>query len=618
MKKEIHNIDISKITNPNFVKELTYDEILLLKDKITQYIIETVAKNGGHLSSNLGVIDASIALCRVFDFDKDKILFDVGHQSYTYKILTGRDLSNLRHKNGVSGFQKRTESKYDVFEAGHSSTSISAAYGMAIGRDLNKEDYNIIAFIGDASIANGLAFEGLNNLSFNQHKLIIVLNDNEMSISKSIGGLGNLFRKISNSTSYMSAKTRYKTFMQKTKVGKKIYTFTSAIKNKIAKMLIPSTIFDNLSLKYFGPCDGHNIKKMEKIFKKAKKMNKPCVVHLKTKKGKGYKYSEIDNSGSWHGVEPFNISTGKPLFVSNNETYSKVYADGVHQLMKDNEKIVLITPATMKGSCLEKIYEDFPNRSFDVGICEEHAITMALGLALEGFHPIVSMYSTFLQRAYDQLNHDIARMNVNITLLVDRAGTGGFDGETHQGSFDESFIYDLPNSVITMANNKKTCLDLLKESINNHGLFVIRYPKDEANDILKYPKTNFLDWHLLNSNFDSRICVIGVGNFGYELFELIKDSNLNIDYYDACYLKPIHKDYVNQLLKYNEIVIYDPYANKSGFALHLENLLIENNYKGIIKIFAIDDFYYPHMAFKEQLEISNILPNNVFDYLVKK
>lgn len=614
MKKEIKNIQISDIKNPNDIKKYSYKELDGLAKNIRDEIINKVSINGGHLSSNLGVVEATIALLRVFNFDYDKLLFDVGHQSYTYKLLTGRSLDNLRHKDGVSGFQKRSESKYDCFEAGHSSTSISAAYGMAIGRDLKKENYEIISFIGDASIANGLAFEGLNNLSFNQHKMIIVLNDNDMSISKPIGGLSNLFRKISNSASYMNAKRRYKKFLSTTTFGKKIYAFSSLIKNRIAKILIPSTIFDNLSLKYIGPCDGHNIKKLEKVFLKAKKFKQPVVVHIKTNKGRGYKYSEIDNNGSWHGVEPFDIKTGKSLNISNKETFSKIYGDALYDLMKNNHELVLINPATMKGSCLEKIYKGFPDRTFDVGISEEHAIVMAQGLALSGFHPIVSMYSTFLQRAYDEINHDITRMNINMTLLVDRAGMPGFDGDTHQGSFDESFLYDLPNSVISMATSKQSCYELLNESLNNHGLFVIRYAKDYVNQFEKYPTSKFMGWNKL-INKQNKKCLISFSNAGYQVYKLILENNIKCDYYEALYQKPICIDYVNQLLNYEEIFIYDAYANKSGFCLHLENLLLENNFKGKIKIFAIEDKYYSHMSINEQLKLACISPEDILNNL---
>ncbi len=610
----LKHIDLSSIKDPSFLKELSIKELELLSSDIKEEIIKQVAKNGGHLSSNLGSTDAIIALCYVFDFAIDKILFDVGHQAYAYKILTGRSLENLRNEGGVSGFLKRSESKYDYLEAGHSSTSISAAYGLAVARDLNNENYDIVSFIGDASMANGVSFEGLNNLSFDNHKMIIVLNDNDMSITKPTGGLANLFRKISDSQSYQKVKYGYVRFLNKTKVGKFLYKITSNFKNMVVKSLIPPTFFENLSLRYMGPIYGHDIKKLIKYFNKAKKLKQPVVVHIKTIKGEGYKYAELDKNGTWHGVEPFDIESGKPLKVNGNLTYQKLYADEVYDILKEDQKAILVCPATEKGSALERNFKDFPNQCYDVGICEEHSLIMALGLHLGGYKPIVSIYSTFLQRAYDQLNHDLARTNADILLLVDRAGMPGHDGETHQGSFDESFLYDLPNVTITMSATLKTSQELIKEGFNSKCVFVIRYPKDYVNQVDDYPSINNQKWPKLISK-NSKKCLVSFGNNGYQVYKLLKQNNIDCDYYDAVYIKPIPLDYVNQLIKYEEIIIYDSYANKSGFCLHLQDLLICNNFKGKIKIFAIEDKYYSHKDVNKQLQESHILPIDIFNYI---
>ena len=616
MKEKKIQIDIKQINDPNIVKSIPYKQLGNFSDEIRRYIIQSVSKNGGHLASNLGTVDATISLCRCFDFSKDKILFDVGHQSYTYKILTGRSLDNLRQKNGISGFQKIKESTYDVFEAGHSSTSISAANGMAIARDLKDEDYNIIAFIGDASIVSGLAFEGLNNVSQGNHKIIIILNDNNMSISRPIGGMGRFLKRISHSAVYTSAKEKYKRILLKTRIGNKIYNASFRFKNRIKHFLVPVTIFDNMGFKYIGPVSGHDFKAMDKAFLKAKKQKKSVVVHLRTIKGKGYKYSENDKIGDWHGVKPFDIKTGLSIEQDKTASWSKIYADIVHDAMSKNQNLVVINPAMVNGSSLQNIFKDFKKRCFDVGISEEHAFTMASGVSLNGLHPIISIYSTFLQRGYDEMLHDVIRMNLNCTVLIDRSGLCGNDGDTHLGIFDESLIYNLPGNVITMASNPKQAKILFIESISsNHGLFAIRYPKENIFIYDNDKIANFAEWNKILDYTGAKKCVVGVGPNTIRLCKLISDSNKNVDVYEAVYQKPYNFVYINELKKYSEIIIYQSYATKHGFVDDLTIKLYQSNYKGKLVLKYVPDQFINEASIQEQLKDLKLLPEDIFELL---
>lgn len=615
-KKEVKKIDLKSIENPNFLKDLSYKELDTLSNDIREEIIDKISINGGHLASNLGVVDATIALCRVFDFSKDKIIFDVGHQCYTYKILTGRSLERLRKSDGVSGFQKLSESPYDHFECGHSSTSISAASGMAIARDLNGDKYDVIAFIGDAALSNGLALEGLNNLAEKNNKVIIVLNDNDMSITKPVGGLAKAFRNLSNSLLYRRSKNAYQRVMKKTGFGRWILSWTSAIKNWFKRHLMAINIFDNLNIAYVGPVDGHNIKKMEKVFDRAKRYEKPIVIHIKTIKGKGFKYSENDDSGKWHGVGMFDKHTGKIEIAPNTVTWSQVYSETVVKTMSENENAVVVVPATGVGSELENVFELYPNRIFDVGIAEEHALTMSGGLSVNGKHPIISIYSTFLQRAFDELSHDIARMNLNATLLIDRSGLVGEDGNTHQGIYDEAFLIATPNTVVTMASRPSEAFGLMKESMNNHGLFCIRFPRSRvSNENVAAEELPFGKWKKELSG--GKTAIVSVGPSTVELEDILIKNKKEVTLYNALYLKPMDSEVVDkELLSYSRIIIYDAYGIENGFAQQLAAYLVsKHQYKGEIIIKAIPDVFVEHASQKEQLSKFSLLPEQIAELL---
>ncbi len=612
----INHIDLDNIKSPDFLKTLSYKELHVLADDLRKEIIEKTSIYGGHLSSNLGVIELTIGLNRVFDFSKDKIIFDVGHQCYAYKILTGRNLNNLRQKDGVSGFQKRSESLYDVYEAGHSSTSISAANGFAIARDLNNEKYDVIAFIGDGSIENGLALEALNNLAGSNHKVIIVLNDNGMSISKHTGGLGKVFAKISSASGYNKMKVAYKKSLVKTNFGKRIYNFSKAIKNYFKRILVPVNIFDAMGLSYIGPIDGHNIKKIEKALKRAKNTTKSVVVHMCTLKGKGYKLAEEDESGYWHGVTPFDIDTGKPNKIHPGfNSWSHIYSDITLKEMSVHKNAILISPATVKGAGLENVFNQYKNRSIDVGIAEEHAITLASGLGISGYHPIVSIYSTFMQRSFDEISHDLARMNVNSTILVERAGLVGSDGETHQGIYDVSFLVNTPNCAVSMASTVSEAISLYDESFLNHGPFFIRLPRAISKYDGKEQKSDikFGKWIILKNGKEHKKAIISLGPIIHELHNLIEENSIDITLINAVYIKPLDTEIIKQLKDYESIYIYDPYSTIGGLASLIIEELVNIKYKGNIKTFTIPTEFVKQGTIIEQLSDFGLLPKQIIE-----
>ena len=613
-KKELKKVNIAEIKDPSFLKELSYKELDLLSKDICDYIVDKTSVNGGHLAANLGAIDATIALCRTFDFSQDKLIFDVGHQCYTYKILTGRSLERLRKSDGVSGFQKVSESPYDHFECGHSSTSISVAKGMAVARDLNKEKYDVVAFIGDASIANGLAFEGLNNLANGENKVIIILNDNDMSITKPVGGLAKTFRKLSNSTLYRRSKHAYQRVMKKTRFGRWILGWTGKIKNWFKRHLMAMNIFDNMGIAYIGPIDGHNIKAMETAFKKAKNYEKSSIIHIKTIKGKGYNPAENDDSGKWHGVSGFDKETGKINCDEKLVSWSTIYSKAILNEMSEDQNTVLVIPATAVGSDLQPVFELYPTRVFDVGIAEEHALTMSGGLSISGKHPIVSVYSTFLQRAFDELSHDIARMKLDATILIDRSGLVGEDGNTHQGIYDETFLLATPNTVVTMASRESEANALFKESFNHHGVFCIRFPRSKLVPTGEKEELSFGKWKKELSGKD--VAIVSVGPLTLDLKKLLEESGKSVSLYNAIYLKPMDDEIISkEIVKHNKVIIYDAYAVENGFAQALSVKLISLGYKGEIIIKSIPDVFVNHASINEQLDKFGLQPEEILKLL---
>lgn len=617
MKKEKHIYTYEEFSKVN-LKSMSNSELSDLANSIRKYIIEKCAINGGHLASNLGVVELTIAIHKAFNLDQDKLLFDVGHQCYTHKILTGRSLDNLRKENGVDGFIKRKESIYDHFEAGHSSTTISAAMGMALKRDLNNENYEIISLIGDSSIANGLAMEALNNLNDFHHKIIIIINDNDMSISQPVGALHNMFQSIRLSSKYLKSKEKYRNFMHKNKFLEKIYEFTRVLKNSFKNFVLKNNLFEMFGCRYIGNVDGYDFKEMEEAFNKAKKLKQSVVIHVSTIKGKGYKLSEYGNVSSWHSVKPFDITSGKVLnsLKENEETWSHIYEELLDQELNKNKQAILINPSTLVGSELSPLFKKYKTQTFDVGIAEEHALMFGAGYGLTSSKAYISIYSTFLQRAYDQLNHDISRMNIPLTLLIDRAGLVGSDGETHQGIFDESLLMSLPNFVITMAKDKAEAKALFNLSKKINHPFAIRIPSGTTLKDNSEINITFGKWIIEKESNINNLALISFGPKINSLLEMFKDNEITI--INAIFQKPFDLDILNKLLNYKNIIVYDPYAIKDGFSYHLLAKLNELNYQGKVTICAIESSFIDKGTILEQekrcqvdLESLNNLINSI-------
>lgn len=609
-KKKIEKIDISSIKGPEFLKGMDYDSLGLFCEDIRKEIIEKTSIYGGHLSSNLGVVELTVGLFRTFDFTKDKLIFDVGHQSYTEKILTGRKLDHIREKGGPSGFQDRKESPYDVWESGHAGTSLSAAQGFAISRRLKKEDHDIVVVIGDSSASTGMSLEALNSIADSSDKLIIILNDNGMSISKPSGGF---FRNISTAKGYNSFKRRYRSSMAKSKFGRGIFRASYGFKDFVKRLLVPTNIFDQMGFTYMGPVNGNDLKAVEKACKRAKNATKTVIMHVITKKGMGYPYAEGDTSGYWHGVTPFEIDSGSPKEMHPETiSWSHHFGELTSEFMED-AKNYLICPAMIKGSHLEDAFDKHKDRSIDVGIAEEHALTLAASLSLEGFHPIVSIYSSFLQRAYDQLSHDCARQGADMTILIDRAGLVGKDGATHQGIYDEAYLKSIPNITLAMPSTLKQARALYEESLKEgHGVFAIRYPHsqtkkcDDKGAVLPYGKWLFEDF-----NESRGTVLIGVGELGRNLHLLLKQEGIEINYIDAVYLFPLDIEGIKRILEMDSIIVYDPYSTEKGFIESLGNELMKQGYKGHFETRCVPNDFISHASIKDQLEDNGLLPEQL-------
>lgn len=577
-------MDIKEIKDDLFLKNMNYDELNSLAKDIRSFILENVSKTGGHLSSNLGDVELIIALHKYFDLNKDKLLFDVGHQAYTHKILTGRanKFETLRKINGLSGFLSSSESEYDIFESGHSSTSISTAMGMATARDANNLNYEIIDVIGDGSIANGISFEALNNIANSKNKIIIVLNDNDMAINESVGAMAKSLNSVRTSKTYGKAKNK---FLKIFKKSPKFVSFIDRFVHRLALIFRSDNLFDNFKISYLGPVDGHNFKQLEKAFKKAKEYPNSILVHVKTKKGYGYEYALKDDIGMYHGVSPFDLKTGKELHQVNMSFTIKA-ANILYELLKNDKDVFLISSAMVYCTNLTKCFNDFKDRCIDVGIAEEHSIAYANGLALANKKPIVSIYSTFMQRGYDEIVHDVCRINSNVTFFVDRAGIVGEDGKTHQGIYDVSFLYPLENSIITMVSAIRYFNGLVKCLNKISAPKFIRYQKLEVNDESEEVEISFgkFIYEIYDKSYKKTI--IAVGNSCEKLKELIIKRNLKINLINPIFLKPIDKECLEKI-KNTEIFIYDNTSVYNGFCSEIVKFYNEINKK--ITVYCLDD-----------------------------
>lgn len=539
---------LEEINNPSDLKKLNIVEKKQLAEEIREYILEIVSKNGGHLASNLGVVELTIALHSVFNCPKDKIVWDVGHQAYVHKILTGRkeEMKTLRKLGGISGFPKTSESEYDSFDTGHSSTSISVALGMARARDLLKEENKIIAVIGDGSLTGGMAVEALNDAGSSKTNITVILNDNEMSISKNVGGVPALLTKIRVKKTYKRSNNCIKRFFNRVPIiGKPIVNFAHIIKRTIKQAVIPNMYFEDIGFTYLGPVDGHNIQELENILRKSQNIEGPVLIHVITKKGKGYKYAE-ENPNKFHGVSSFDIKTGE-IKNNNKKDYSKVFGEKLVNLAKKDKKIVAITAAMADGTGLEKFSKKYPNRFFDVGIAEQHAVGLIAGMAKSGLKPVFAVYSSFLQRSYDQLIHDIAIQNLPVTIAIDRAGIVGADGETHQGLFDLAFLSEIPNFVVMAPKNFEEFEKMLEFAINLKRPVAIRYPRGGEGKVKfdNCDKINLGKAEVIKKGTDLTIIAIGkMVERAVEVSNLLEKDNVNAEIINARFLKPLDKEII--------------------------------------------------------------------------
>jgi len=551
---------LERIERPSDIKKLNKKELNILAREIRDFLIEKISVTGGHLAGNLGVVELTMAMHIAFDLPKDKIIWDVGHQSYTHKILSGRKnaFDNLRKFGGISGFPKTSESKFDVFNTGHSSTSLSAGLGMAFGRDIKGENYRVISVIGDGALTGGMAYEALNNAVQIKTNFIMVLNDNDMSISKNVGGMNEYLNSIRTADGYTNLKKMVNNSLERLPyIGKPIIKSIKQTKNGIKQILIPGMLFENMGITYLGPVDGHNITALLRVFEEAKKVEGSVLVHVLTKKGKGYTPAE-KHPENFHGIGAFDIANGIPKSVSKKPTYTDVFSKNIVELATENKNIVAITAAMPEGCGLLEFRDKFPRRFFDVGIAEQHAVTSAAGLAAAGLTPVVCIYSSFLQRGFDQIVHDVCLQNLHVVFAIDRAGLVGADGETHQGIFDVSFLTCIPNMTLLAPKNAKELKSALKFAIDFDGPVAVRYPRGIAYDSLNEfeSKIEFGKGEMLFEESDIALFAIGsMVSTAKNLREKLKSRGFNVSIANARFFKPIDFELVDKLCKNHKLIV---------------------------------------------------------------
>ncbi len=589
-------MEIKKIENSRFLKQLNIDELNQLSQDIRDFLIENISKTGGHFSSNLGIVELTVALHYVFDSPKDKFLFDVGHQAYVHKILTGRApmFNKLKKYGGMCGFQNRHESIHDPWEAGHSSTTISGATGLAIARDLKKENFEVISIIGDAALMSGESLEALNFLGGIDTKVIVILNDNNMSISRNVGGLSNFLSDVRMSYKYNQAKSNYTEILSQSAFGQKIFDVTKRVKDKVKRKILQNTPFSQFDLDYIGPVDGHNIEELIRALETVKNLDHSVVLHVLTKKGKGYEPAEKDRSGIYHSVGAFDIVKGiHPVLDQEKHSWSQSVSDHVEYLMNKHDDICVITPAMITGSCLQRIFKNYPDRSFDVGIAEEHAMTLAAGLSQGKEFPFLSVYSSFFQRAYDQLNHDIARMNLPCLIGIDRAGLVGGDGATHHGVFDIGLIAPIPGVIIMAPKDEEEAQKMINTAYQNKDHpYVMRYSKNKVIDTHQHTDETIKvgQWELIKEMEDAAINVVTYGDNVLAVLKMAETDHLPINIINARFIKPIDKDMLERMSD-KPIIVYETDL-MNGSLGSIMSLYYEKNHINVdMSFIGIDDHY---------------------------
>lgn len=615
---------LENIKEPNDIKQYDVEDWKPLAEEIRLFLLAHVSKTGGHLASNLGCVELTMALHLVLNLPKDKIIWDVGHQSYTHKILTGRQdgFDTLRKLGGMSGFPKRVESETDVFETGHSSTSISAAIGMAKANELKGNKCTIVAVIGDGSFTGGLTYEALNNLARLKSSCMIVLNDNEMSIDENVGGMSNYLNKIRVGQTYNEVKSGVeKGLMNIPGIGEGLAKAVKRGKDSIKGLLVPGMFFEDLGITYIGPIDGHNVSQMVDTFEAAIKLKRPVVVHVKTVKGKGYRYAE-KYPKYFHGVKPFDLKTGKAIEKKTRMTNTDVFGRKMLALGEEYPNLVAITAAMASGTGLEKFANLYPKRFFDVGIAEQHAVTFAAGLAREGMIPVVAVYSSFLQRAYDQILHDVCLQKLHVVFAIDRSGLVGEDGATHQGIFDTAYLGNIPNMAVLAPKNRYELTKSMEFAMEYQGPIAIKYSKGDAFYGLK-EQLEPIEYGKSEVLFEgSRVALIAVGNMvqeAYQVYENLKEKGKEITLINARFVKPLDEALLLELAKrHDTIVTLEEHVFQGGYGQAVAAFYMRNQIEHVkVKNIAIEDMFVEHGSVGELRALLGIDAESVLQKIVE-
>ena len=608
---------LEKIQKPNDIKKIPADQLPALAEEIREFIIESLSKTGGHLASNLGVVELTIAMHRVFDLPKDKLIWDVGHQSYTHKILTGRKdgFETLRREGGISGFPKRSESDCDVFDTGHSSTSISAGVGYVRARELKKENYSVVSIIGDGALTGGMAYEALNNAASLKSNFIIVLNDNEMSITENVGGMSSYLSGLRTASAYTDFKMDVTKALNRIPgIGPGMVDAMRKTKSSIKQIIIPGMLFEDMGLTYLGPVDGHNIPQLIKTFQEAKRFEGPILVHVLTQKGRGYEPA-MRHPARFHGAGPFDVKTGLPVGKSN-PTYTDVFSTVMRKMGDRRKDVAAVTAAMMTGVGLKRFSNMFPDRCFDVGIAEEHAVTFAAALSLGGITPVVAIYSSFLQRAYDQMMHDVCMQNLHVVFAIDRAGLVGYDGETHHGIFDLSYLGSMPNMTILAPKNLWELSDMIKFAVNYDGPIAVRYPRGEAYTGLKEFRAPICLEKSEVIHEGSRVALLAVGSMVKMAEEVQKQLKERMDMdaalVNARFVKPIDEELLRSFADTYELVVtLEENVKDGGFGERVLAFAEEEDLPFGVEIIALPDRFIPHGSVSYQMKQVGFTPEDI-------
>ena len=620
---------LEMIRQANDIKKLNGEQLKILADEIRQFLIEKISRTGGHLASNLGVVELTMALHLTLDFPEDKLIWDVGHQSYTHKLLTGRrdGFDSLRKYGGMSGFPKRKESECDAFDTGHSSTSISAGLGYVAARELKGEEHSVVSVIGDGSLTGGMAYEALNNASRLKSNFIIVLNDNNMSISENVGGMSRYLNGIRTAQAYTDIKRGVEDTLKKIPgKGERIVSQIRRTKSGIKQLLVPGMFFEDMDITYLGPVDGHDVRKLVKVFNEAKRVDHAVLVHVITKKGKGYPPAE-ENPAKFHGTGPFQIETGEPAETCATDSYTQVFSKVLTDIAKKDDQVVAITAAMADGTGLSTFAKHFPGRFFDVGIAEEHAMTFAAGLAAGGMKPVFAVYSSFLQRAYDQTLHDVCLQNLPVAIAVERAGLVGSDGETHQGVFDLSFLSTIPNMTIISPKNRWEMADMLRFAVDFRYPIAIRYPRGSAYEGMrefrapvKYGKSE-----ILYEEEDIAIIFVGhMSELADRVRRKIKETGYSCSLVNARFVKPFDKEMLEYLSKDHCLfVTIEENVLTGGFGEQVLDYVSSAKLDVHVRNIGISDDYVEHgnveiLRKEVGLDCDTIVKQAVSDYLMIK